>query len=144
MKSNQWNKKNPRRIPVLIGPHTAGFALLGLTLAVVCFITHVQHTMYGHKMKNSESEFETLGRELQLHEGLWGIRRSHEELTRVSLALGIHMENEPRVEQFANVFTSPAGSAKPWDFRYHSGVLAAIRQGKSPFDYVKNLPPKKR
>jgi hypothetical protein len=129
-----------RKFPVLVDVKTAGLALLGVTIAGVCYLFEAQCTMYGNKIKAEESRLESLEREKKVQEVKWARLRSHEELVRICRAYGIHMEKEPKVQQFARIFKSPAGGAQPWSIRYHPDTQAAIANGGSPFEFVKNLP----
>ena len=143
MKSNRKNprnRNNMRKLPILLPTHTAGFAVLGLTIAGVCYLFGAQCTMYGNKIKAAEAKLEALEREKKVQEVRWARLRSHEELTRISRAYGIHMNSEPKVQQFARVYKSHAGSDQPWAIRYHPDTQAAIAKGASPFEFVKNLP----
>jgi len=145
MKSNQRNHRfrnrgKMKKFPVLIDVHTAGLALLGVTIAGVCYLCGAQCSMYGNKIKAGEATLEALDRDKKVQEVRWARIRSHEELNRISRAYGIHMNNEPKVQQFARIYKNPPGSAQPWSIRYHPDTQAAIAKGSSPFEYVKKLP----
>ena len=142
MKSNRRNqqKRDKMRVfPVLVDIHSAGLALLGVTIAGVCYLCGAQCSMYGNKIKASEATLAALERDKKVHEVRWARIRTREELDRIGRAHGIHMNNEPRVEQFAHIYKSSDG-AKPWTIRYHPEIHLALAGGGSPFEYVKNLP----
>ena len=133
--------KLAQAVPPLVGKHIALLALFGLTVAVVCYISDAQCTMFGNKNRNEEIKLDDLGRELKLQQAFWGAMRSPEELTRISRAHGIHMEMQPRPQQSVRVQMPPPGSAKDWEFFYHPDTKAAMLRGGSPFEFVKKLPP---
>jgi len=135
MRTNR--KRNKKRVK-LVGIHCAGFALLGLAAAVVCYVIDAQCTMYGNKLRDGEKKLEQLQRELKHEEGKWALMRTPEELRKLMPKHGIEMDL-PLPQQVLNVDKPPVGSSDGWIMRYHPETLLAIKSGVSALDFVRSI-----
>ena len=131
------NRKRKKRVK-LVGIHCAGFALLGLTVAVVCYVIDAQCTMYGNKLKDGEKKLEQLQRELRHEEGKWALVRTREELRKLMPKHGIEMDL-PLPQQIVNVDKTHIASGGGWTMRFHPETLAAIKSGMSALDLVRSI-----